>query len=325
MRADRLLAIVLLLQTHGRTTARELAQRLEVSERTIYRDLDALGAAGVPLVAESGPGGGCALAENYRTDLTGLTGDELQSLLIAAQGGPLADLGLEGSRRNGTLKLLAALPEQTRRQAEQARLRVHLDMRGWFRVAEPLPLLPVLQTAVWNDLRLRMVYARDGAPESERLIDPLGLVAKINTWYLVAYTEAGLRSFRVARISSAEPTGERFVRPPDFDLARFWAESTDAFRQLLSSFAARLAIERTLLGELAWVVRTTANELAARATPRADGRLELPVEFESLDEAQAFLLRWPDGAEALSPPALRQALHRSASTLLARYVAVAPS
>jgi predicted DNA-binding transcriptional regulator YafY len=187
---------------------------------------------------------------------------------------------------------------------------VHLDMRGWFRVAEPAPLLPVLQEAVWNDQRLRIVYARDGGEQSERLIDPLGLVAKINTWYLVAGTDGGMRSFRVARVAEAEPTGERFERPAAFDLARYWAESASSFRRTLPSFAVDLALHPSLLGELAWAIRSTVAALEETAQLRGDGRLLLSVDFETLADARAFMLRWADKAEALAPQELRDSLHR---------------
>ena len=308
MRADRLLAILLLLQTRGRTTARELARRLEVSERTIYRDLDALSAAGVPVIAESGPGGGCLLAPDYRTDLTGLTHDEAQSLLLAAPLGPLADLGMGGALQAGLLKLLAALPETARGAAEHARLRVHVDMRGWFRAVESTPLLPALQEAVWGDLRLRIVHAKDGGEERDRIVEPLGLVAKLSVWYLVAETADGLRVFRVSRIAAVEPTGELFSRPPGFDLASYWNEWSSSFRGTLPNYSVRLLLRPRLLPELAWAVRETTADLQQRACLCADGLLQLDVDFETLADARSFLLRWGDDVVAERPHELRAAV-----------------
>jgi predicted DNA-binding transcriptional regulator YafY len=273
----------------------------------------------VPVIAESGPGGGCLLAPDYRTDLTGLTHDEAQSLLLAAPLGPLADLGMSGALQAGLLKLLAALPETARGAAEHARLRVHVDMRGWFRAVESTPLLPALQAAVWGDLRLRIVHAKDGGEERDRTVDPLGLVAKLSVWYLVADTVDGLRVFRVSRIASVEQTGERFCRPAGFDLAAYWAEWSSSFRGTLPSYIVRLAVEPRLLPELAWAVRETATALQQRACARADGRLQLEVDFETLADARTFLLRWGDGVEAEQPGELRVAVHAWSRRLARQY------
>src|SRR5579863_122106 len=176
MRADRLLVLLLLLQTRERVTAQSLAKRLEVSERTIYRDLVALSMAGVPVYAERGPGGGWSLLEDYRTNLNRLTEAEINTLFMSGAAGPLKDLGLGKAREDALLKLLAALPSVYRRHAELARQRIHLDAAGWFQQEEPVPLLPLLQEATWNDRRLRLTYLRGRDNTiNQRLVDPYGL------------------------------------------------------------------------------------------------------------------------------------------------------
>src|SRR5918999_3855096 len=186
MRADRLFSIVLLLQAHRLLTARALAERLEVSERTIHRDMEALSGAGIPVVAERGAGGGWSLLGEYRTNLTGLNEAEIQSLFVTRPPRLLADLNLEKAAEGASLKLLAALPTVYRRGAEQARQRIHIDVSGWQRAEEAVPLLHVVQEAVWQERRLRMTYGQEECGAAERVVDPLGLVAKGSVWYLVA-------------------------------------------------------------------------------------------------------------------------------------------
>src|SRR5215472_402778 len=222
MRADRLLSILLLLQTHQRLTGRDLAKRLEVSERTIHRDMEALGMAGVPVVAERGTGGGWSLLEGYRTNLTGLTGTEMQALLLAKPSRLLADLGLRQAADAALLKLLAAMPAITRHAAEYARQRLHVDGAGWHEAAEAVPYLLPIQEAIWQERKLRLTYQRGDGTTVERLTDPLGLVAKSGVWYLVAAVDGELRSYRVSRVQSAQATEESFARPPTFDLAAYW-------------------------------------------------------------------------------------------------------
>ena len=227
MLADRLLALLLLLQTRGRVTAQSLSKRLEVSERTVYRDLVALSMAGVPVYAERGPGGGWSLLEDYRTNLTRLTEAEINTLFVSGTTDPLKDLWPGKASEDAMLKLLAALPSVYRNNAELARQRIHLDATGWFRHDESVPHLPLLQEAVWNEQRVRLTYRR-GSDNSvnRRIVSPYGLVAKASIWYLVCSTEESggeMRVYRVARISEAEATGEHFERPADFDLPAFWS------------------------------------------------------------------------------------------------------
>src|SRR5579884_4031323 len=202
MRADRLLSILLHLQVHRRITAGELARRLEVSERTIYRDMVALGMAGIPVVAERGVHGGWMLMEEYRTNLTGLNEAEIQALFLAKPTRLLADLNLDKAAEGALVKLLAALPTMHRRGAQDVRQRIHIDVLGWRQTREALPLLPPLQEAVWQERRVRMTYRRGDGEVVERVIEPLGLVAKGSIWYLIASAEGEgePRTYRISRV-----------------------------------------------------------------------------------------------------------------------------
>jgi len=235
MRADRLLSILLLLQMHARLTARTLAKRLEVSERTILRDMEALGTAGVPVVADRGAGGGWRLVDGYKTNVSGLTDSEIQALFATRPSKLLADLHLDKASDQALVKLLSVLPAVNRRGAELAWQRIHIDVSGWNRSRDPVPHLPLLQQALWTDRRVRITYDREGCT-SERVLDPLGLVAKGATWYLAGRIDGDVRSYRVSRIRDAEILDEPFTRPPDFDLAAFWEKSAETFRERLPRF-----------------------------------------------------------------------------------------
>src|SRR5215468_2621132 len=202
MRADRLLSILMLLQVHRKMTASDLARRMEVCERTIHRDMEALGAAGVPVLADRGSGGGWRLLEGYRTNLTGLNEVEVQALFLSNPPRLLADLGLEKASDAALLKLLAALPAMQRDGAEYVRQRIHVDVAGWRQSEEAVPLLPVLQEAVWRERKLRFTYLRGDGVMVERVVDPLGLVAKGSIWYLVAAVEGEPRSYRISRLKA---------------------------------------------------------------------------------------------------------------------------
>src|SRR5262245_19142227 len=195
MRADRLLSIMLLLQTYRRMTAHDLAERLEVSERTIHRDMEALGVAGIPVVAERGSGGGWSLLGEYRTNLTGLNEAEIQALFLARSPRLLEDLGSGKSAEAAFIKLFAAVPPATRHDAESASQRIYVDVTGWNRSEESVPLLPLLQEAVWRERELRFKYQRGMDDcDVERVVDPLGLVAKGSVWYLVAAIDGDVRN-----------------------------------------------------------------------------------------------------------------------------------
>src|SRR5215470_6233614 len=248
MRADRLLSILLPLQVHRRMTARTLATRLEVSERTIHRDMVALSGAGVPLTAERGSGGGWRLLEEYRTNLTGLNEAEVQALFLAKPPRLLTDLGLDRAAEAAVIKLLAAIPATARQGAEEVRQRIHVDVPGWRREEEAIPYLPILQEAIWQERRLRFTYGYEsGGTSVERVADPLGLVAKGSVWYFVAAIEGEMRTFRVSRVRTATLLSDPCLRPLDFDHAAYWEHSTAEFAASFPRYPATVRVAPDLL------------------------------------------------------------------------------
>ncbi len=229
MRADRLLSILMMLQVHKRLTARELSARLEVSERTIHRDMEALSTSGVPVTAERGAAGGWSLLEPYETNLTGLNEAEIQALFLTTPEKLLNDLGLRQAYEGALVKLLAALPSMRRRDAEDMRKRIHIDAPGWHPSAVENDSFPTVQAAVWAGRKLKMTYLRGDETRVERTVDPLGLVAKGKVWYLVAGIEGEIRTYRISRVQAATVLDEACERPADFDLGAFWGQSTADF------------------------------------------------------------------------------------------------
>lgn len=232
MRADRLISLVLLLRTRGRMTAQALAEELEVSERTIYRDLDALSAAGIPVCTMAGTNGGIYLDEAYRHSLTTLSRAEVQSLFIASGIGPLKDLGLARASEESHLKLLEDLPRIHRAEVERMRQRFYIDPANWFQRSQPSPFFALLQQAVWEDRPIWITYQPVETPESERLVDAYALVAKANVWYLVGRKQDGaFHNYRVVRLKNVRLADGHFERDPAFDLPTHWEESCRKFEQ----------------------------------------------------------------------------------------------
>src|SRR5512133_354389 len=218
MRADRLLSLIMLLQTRGTLTAQTLAAELEVTERTIYRDVTALSAAGVPVYSERGPGGGISLVENYRTNLTGLNAAEVRALFMMSIPAPLDQLGVGAELRTALLKLSAALPNTRRADESTARQKIHLDAAWWFQSEESVPHLRTVQSALWSDHKLDLLYRSDFGADVEMTVAPYGLVAKANVWYLVGARDDHLRVLRISKIRKASLRDECFERPAAFDL-----------------------------------------------------------------------------------------------------------
>jgi predicted DNA-binding transcriptional regulator YafY len=229
VRADRLVAIVLLLQTHGQMTVGDLAERLEVSERTIRRDLEGLSGAGVPVYPQRGRGGGWALLGGHRIDLSGLTAEEAQALFLVAGPNALVGVGVEPGVKSALRKLLAALPAPFREQVSAAGNAVLVDPVGWGRKSDQSPHLATLRNAVLAGVQVDMSYAKPGQEASPRRVHPYGLVSKGGTWYLLAGAEAGLRTFRLSRVRAVTPTEELVERPEDFDLAEAWESVQSEF------------------------------------------------------------------------------------------------
>lgn len=323
MRADRLLAILLYLQTHGRTTAAELAERLEVSERTIYRDLDALSASGVPVYAERGPGGGCTLDEDYRTNLTGLKEDEVRSLFMSGLYGPLQDLGLGKALEDAMLKLQASLPDGHRRNAEIARQRLHFDAAGWNRPDEVVPYLREINDAVWQQRLLRLVYRRGDGEFTERVIEPLGLVAKASIWYLVAATtgeEKKIAVFRVSRVQNIFLTDIYFERPAEFDLAGYWAGWIQDFKTNLPRYPVKIRFSQKAVPFLQQAFgETFFTRLSQADPPDAEGFQTLTLIFEDMHFARSRLVGIGPLVEVLEPHELRDSILELAQSLVEFY------
>ncbi len=305
VRADRLISILMHLQVNRRMTSRELAEKLEVSQRTIHRDMEALSMAGVPVYAERGTGGGWFLPPEYRTDLTGMSEPELQTIFLAQPSRVLADLGLEKASDGALAKLLAALPSAHRRDAEYVRQRIHVDVAGWRRSEEEVPYLPVLQEAVWRERKLHLSYGRgeDGAGV-ERLVDPLGLVAKGSVWYLVAAVEGELRSYRVSRVRGASLSEQQCVRPPDFDLAAHWEESKARFVAGLPRYAVTARVDPHLLPQLRQAGRWSRIERVDLA--EGEGWATVCIRFETEEDACGYVLSMGPRLEVLEPQELRE-------------------
>lgn len=325
MRASRLLSILLMLQTRGRMTAQALADELEVSVRTIYRDADQLAAAGIPIYADRGPAGGYQLLDGYRTRLTGLTQDEAGSLFFAGIPGPAAELGLGAVLATAQLKLLAALPAELRSRAGRIRERFHLDAPAWFAEADAAPHLATVADAVWSQRRVRTRYRRDGE-DVERLLEPLGLVLKSGIWYLVAQVADSYdapRTYRVSRVQDAELLDERFERPPEFNLAEHWSSSIAAYEADVPRLAVTVRIDPRRVWMLAMLCGAAAVQGAIRLeADDPEGWTHLRIEIDWPDEAANRLVGLGGVAEVLEPAAVRQEVAELARASLARNAAL---
>jgi predicted DNA-binding transcriptional regulator YafY len=309
MRADRLLSLLMLLQTRGQMSAKELAEKLEVSERTIYRDIMALSTSGVPIYASRGPGGGVRLIEEYRTSLTGLTSDETRALFSMGIPAPLAQLGLDEKFKGALLKLSASLPETRRAEESRTRQRILLDSSWWFQSDQDVPCLQTIQQALFQDRRLRIrVRWEFFNTQFEQQAEPYGLVAKANIWYLV-YGRAGTPHVtRVSQIVDALMMSECFERPPGFQLESFWKDWCQEYESQ-PPFCARVRVAPEALSMLAEYVGDRARgQLGSHQIPDADGWVTLDLPFESFQAARSRLLGLGRSVEVLEPESLRRSL-----------------
>ncbi|WP_433301626.1 helix-turn-helix transcriptional regulator [Actinoplanes sp. CA-030573] len=323
MRAGRLVSLLLLLQTRGRMTARELADELEVSVRTVYRDVESLGSAGVPIYADRGPAGGYQLLDGYRTRLTGLTGDEAGTLFLAGMPGPAAELGLGSVLAAAELKLRASLPGELADRADRVRERFHLDAPGWFRGDEPTPHLSTVAEAVWGARLLEVRYRRWKAPrEVTRTLHPLGVVLKAGRWYLVATAGDHVTAYRVSNILEAEVRDEPAVRPPGFDLAAYWREWADRYERSVYRDTATVRMTEAALRLMPFVFPPEMARAAREAAgpPDEDGWLITTVPIESVRHGHIELLKLGAEAEVLEPAELRARFAETARGLTARYL-----
>ncbi|MEV8314426.1 YafY family protein [Streptomyces sp. NPDC059900] len=322
MKADRLVSILLLLQTRGRMTAAQLAGELEVSVRTVYRDVEALHTAGIPLYGDAGHAGGYRLLDGYRTRLTGLSAPEAQALFLAGAPGPAADLGLGPVLAAAQLKVRAALPAELRPHADRVAARFHLDAPGWYARPDDVPHLSAVADAVWNSRVLHVRYRRWRAPsEVERTLRPYGLVLKAGRWYVVAAaTESGgpPRTYRVDQILRLESAQEEFSVPSGFDLAAYWESYQEAFHARLQQGEAVVRLAPHAVPRLSGPAARAA-EATGRTEPGGDGWVRAVLPIESVDHAHDEFLRLGADIEVLQPPELRARLAATAEQLHRRY------
>ncbi|GAA3398407.1 helix-turn-helix transcriptional regulator [Cryptosporangium minutisporangium] len=323
MRAERLVALLFILQRRSAATVPELAEAVGVSERTLHRDLAALREAGVPLWTETGRHGGVRLVEGWRSHLDGLTSREAVALFAMGVPRALTELGLGTAVSAAHAKVAATLPPALRDQAQVVAQRFHLDAPDWFRSEEDTEHLATLARAVWNSRRTRLCYRRDSGTV-ERTVDPLGLVLKAGIWYLVARvagTDGTIRTYRVGRIAEADDLDERFDRPAGFDLAGWWERSSAQFERSLRRVDVRIRVSPR---GLRWLRQTVAADVAQEAlrtagAPDAEGWRELTVGLESTEIAAGQLLPLGVEVEVLEPAAVRAAFAHTAAEMARRH------
>lgn len=315
MRASRLVSVLLLLQSRGRLTAEQVAAELGVSVRTVYRDMAALHAAGIPLYGDAGHRGGYQLVDGYKTRLTGLTADEAKALFLSGIPGPAAELGFGSMLTAAQLKVLAALPAGLGEQIALVQERFHLDAPGWYSSPDDVPFLPEVADALWRGRALRVRYRRWKAPtDVDRKLEPYGLVLKAGRWYLVA--APGPRTYRIDQILSLTVLGEEFVVPAGFRLADYWRTYQSDFHERLHRANAEI---RAAPGAQSWLRGPVAQALADDGVTDADGWRRAVVPIESMDRAcREFLSLGPD-IEVLGPPELRSKLATMASEVAERH------
>ncbi|XDD49474.1 helix-turn-helix transcriptional regulator [Leptospira sp. WS92.C1] len=313
MRADRLLSILLQLQAKGRISSKDLAKKLEVSERTIHRDMEALSASGVPVYAERGSKGGWELSQGYRTNLTGMKKEEIFSMILTSSTRIADDLGKKKDLDSAFMKFMASLPPAYQKEAEMVRQRIHIDGAGWGNSKEEFPFLPMLQEAVWQDRKVILRYRSD-EESKRRILLPLGLVAKGKIWYLIAKYGKEFRTFRISRILEAK-LGETFERPKKFDLEKYWDETKQNFFSKLPSYPVQLRIRKDQFERFKSI---SYNRILEYPTI-TDSHLEIKADLETFEWALYQMLGFGNSVFVLEPQELKQAVIESARKILDSY------
>jgi predicted DNA-binding transcriptional regulator YafY len=320
MRADRLLTLIMLLQKHGRMTAREIAEKLEISERTVYRDVNALSSAGIPVYSESGRAGGYSLLEHFRTNLTGLTDREVRALFMINIPAPLADLGLSQELRSALLKLSTALPEMHRDEEGWVRQRLHLDSSWWHQSEGAVPHLQTIQQAVWQDRKILLAYRPLPSITVEQTVEAYGLVAKAGIWYLVYNTNGRFEVQRASNLHKSCLLEETFLRRKDFVLAAFWEAWCKQQEESSRCYPVKLRVAPDFVPILPLYFDNRVYEKIAQAGPADEtGWITLELSFESLEAARGRILALGGAVELLSPYALRISVMDFAAQILSRY------
>ncbi|RBP95402.1 putative DNA-binding transcriptional regulator YafY [Cytobacillus firmus] len=317
MRADRLISILLLLQNNERMTTRELAKELEVTERTIHRDMEALSAAGIPVLAERGKFGGWRLLEKYRTNLTGLKADEIKTLLLSPSFQHLADLGISDDWKEARQKLLAAIPAPMKDDVKDISNRIHIDTGTWRQTPREMKSFGIVQQAVWEEKKLQIQYEKAGKQTSERIVEPLGLVAKGNIWYLIAASDEKIKSYRVSRIVDAKLLKENFSRPNDFDLAGYWQESKQKFISSLPRFEVEVEMAPTIIQRINFTGRFV--QVIHLDSPKHDGWIPASLCFDTEQEAREYILGFGNQIKIVRPVSLRKSVRGMAEGVVNLY------
>jgi predicted DNA-binding transcriptional regulator YafY len=315
MKSERLLALLLALQRDGKRSAPELAELLEVSQRTIYRDIDALAVAGVPVHAERGAGGGIVLADSYRDALGRFDEGELAALFVSSDD-VLADVGLIGRRGSALRKIAKALPVRERAKLERGRGRVHIDARRWIHAPASSAVLMALRDAIFADRRVSIAYTDRAGAHTERTVEPLGLVAKAGVWYLAASDRAIVKTFRVQRIIEVRLTDEAFRRPPNFDLAAYWESVAGTMAEKPKPFRATIVMTDRALASAQAYLDVTSYRAIDGSEPR---KWEVEVDFYSAEAAVFETIGWNEDAHVIRPAELRDRLAARARELVKRY------
>lgn len=321
MRADRLISLLMLLQTRGRMKAHEVASELEVSERTVYRDIDALSAAGIPVYGEPGPHGGFALVDNYRTNLTGLTEGEARALFMLSIPESLFKLGIGQELGSALLKLSAALPSSRRYDEKWVRQRFHLDTTWWKQDGEKEtePLLHTIHQAVRHDRMVHLTYRRGIGTEITQLVAPFGLVAKAGSWYLVCGRQGSIDVHKVSSIIDTRMTNDPFERPDDFDLVTFWQIWCTSYQENRFSYTVTVRVAPHFLHVLPRCFGERIRDQMVQNQPDAEGWVRLKLSFESLEAARERILTLGRGVEVVEPRALRRSVLDYAEQIVALY------
>jgi predicted DNA-binding transcriptional regulator YafY len=313
MRADRLLSILLLLQSRGKMTTQVLADSLEVSRRTILRDVDALSYAGVPIYAEGGHGGGITLDEKYRTTLTGLNEIEIRALFINENNQFLKDIGLSEAALSTRRKLSAALPLGQQPIAEQVRQRIYIDPTWWWQADQAMPFWGELQRAVFEDRRIQAMYENYQGEVAERVLEPYSLVAKASHWYLIAKRRQEYRLYRVTRFRSVHVLDDHFAREENYDLESFWDMHVQDFRNAVTEYSFTLKV---IADQMDFIRQIVPGHFKILEINEQNGWLILHFELETMELAKMLVFGLGPPSEVIDPPELREAVIKRAQEFL---------
>ena len=322
MRAERLLSMLLLLQTKRRVTAEDLARELHVSERTVYRDVDALSLAGIPIYTQPGNNGGIFLDEQYRVSLSGLSENQVLSLFATSEAGPLADIGMERAVKDSLMTLFSTLPTPHQQAVQQMQQRFYIDPQGWFQSSDTSAYLQQLQVAVWEDRRVEFDYQAVGQDSAKVVqVDAYALVAKADKWYLVGRRANGdYRTYRLNRIRQLQVLAAHFERDTDFDLAAYWQAGKYQFAQQMAEEFPPYLVSLQVQPEILWYFsRYLEGQFRQIGKTAADGSAQVEVTFPLIDEAKAHIISMGIFISILSPAELREELRAMAQSMVEHY------